>query len=61
MPLLCIEPHDDLGGAARMQKDGVVLAGVLDAPKSRLLLILALAQYGDNASNIQTLFNHYQA
>ena len=52
-----VEPiYGDLGGGATLQKSGAILAGDLDGPKARLLLMLGLARYGNDPQRLTELF-----
>lgn len=52
-----VEPvYGDQGGGATLEKSGCILAGPLDGYKSRLLLMLGLAEYGNDRAVLKTLF-----
>jgi L-asparaginase len=48
--------YGDVGGAERLQKQGAILAGDLLGPKARLVLILAIANYGNNHDTLVRIF-----
>lgn len=52
-----VEPiYADKGGGARLLKEGCILAGDLDGPKARLLLMLGLAEHGNDRAELEKLF-----
>lgn len=48
--------YGDVGGAERLQKQGVILAGDLLGPKARLLLMLAIGNYGNDHDKLAHIF-----
>lgn len=52
--------YGDQGGAAVMQKSGVILAGNIIGSKARLLLMVALANDITKPQSVQQVFNDYQ-
>lgn len=52
-----VEPsYGDVGGGADLLKHGCILGGHLDGPKARLLLMLGLAQHGNDRAKLTELF-----
>jgi len=49
--------YGDPGGGANLLKEGAILGANLTAPKARLLLIIALLQYGNDAKRIKATFS----
>ena len=57
VPRGAVEPiYADKGGGARLLKEGCILAGDLDGPKARLLLMLGLAEHGNDRGELKKLF-----
>ena len=53
-----VEPaYGDKGGGGMLEKKGVILAGDLMGTKARLLLMLALAEVGNNPEKLKKYFN----
>ena len=53
-----VEPvYGDEGGGKTLQKSGCILAGNLKGPKARLLLMLALAYYGNDKDKLAEMFS----
>lgn len=54
-----VEPiYGDKGGGKMLQEAGCILAGDLMGTKARLLLIIGLMQYGNDAKKLEALFRH---
>ena len=52
-----VEPaYGDVGGGADLLKHGCILSPGLDGPKARILLMLALAHYGNDAAALEQVF-----
>lgn len=52
-----VEPsYGDVGGGADLVKRGCILGGDLDGPKARILLMLGLANHGDDRAKLADLF-----
>jgi len=52
-----VEPaYGDVGGGADLLKHGCILSPGLDGPKARILLMLALAHYGNDITAIRQVF-----
>ncbi|MEM1152803.1 MAG: asparaginase [Pseudomonadota bacterium] len=49
--------YADAGGGKTLEEAGCILAGDLMGEKARLLLILGVAQYGNDVERLRTLFN----
>ncbi|MCF7791682.1 MAG: asparaginase [Victivallales bacterium] len=49
--------YGTVGGGAYLKNKGVILSGQLDGQKARLLLMLALSQYGNDKAKINECFN----
>lgn len=53
-----VEPiYGDAGGGATLEKAGVLFAGSLDAPKARLLLMIALLRHGNEPEKLREVFS----
>ncbi|MEM7436551.1 MAG: asparaginase [Myxococcota bacterium] len=56
-PLGAAEPiYGDKGGGATLVRQGATLAGALEGAKARLLLIVALARFGNDTKEIKRVF-----
>ncbi|MDP6478894.1 MAG: asparaginase [Phycisphaerales bacterium] len=49
--------YGDVGGGADLLKHGCILSPGLDGPKARILLMLALAHYGNDAAKLKEVFS----
>ncbi|MEM6580565.1 MAG: asparaginase [Pseudomonadota bacterium] len=49
--------YGDAGGGKTLEEAGCILAGDLMGEKARLLLMLGVAHYGNDAERLRTLFN----
>ena len=49
--------YGDQGGGRNLRQEGAILGGTLPGPKARVLLILALLAYGDDAAKIKQVFS----
>lgn len=53
-----VEPaYGDVGGGADLLKHGCILSPGLDGPKARILLMLAMAHYGNDATQLRNVFS----
>ena len=60
VPNGAVEPsYGDVGGGENLLEEGCILARPteIDGPKARLLLMIAIAEYGNDKAKLKSIFN----